>query len=144
MSGRVFFDTNVLVYAYSSDDLVKRQAALALGSIPDRWLSTQVLIELVNVFSRKLKISWPDVQIALIEVIDDHAIHTSTPATVAHATRLAKSVLCLSRGLNLGLAATGRNKMDKSVGPVEPVLHEHPLPVLRPLWTFPLGLQSLY
>ncbi len=89
MNGRVFFDTNVLVYAYSSDDLVKRQVALTLGSIPDRWLSTQVLIEFVNVFSRKLKTSWPNIQIALIEIINDNSIHTTNADTIAHATRLA-------------------------------------------------------
>lgn len=89
MSGRVFFDTNVLVYAYSSDDLVKRQVALTLGSIPDRWLSTQVLIEFANVFSRKLKTSWPDIQIALIEIINDNSVHTTSADTIAHATRLA-------------------------------------------------------
>lgn len=90
MSGRVFFDTNVLVYAYSNDDPAKRQVALALGTAPDRWLSTQVLIEFANVFSRKLKTSWPDVQIALLELATNNSIHQTTPATIAHATRLAQ------------------------------------------------------
>ncbi|TDN40148.1 PIN domain-containing protein [Hymenobacter sp. UV11] len=90
MSGRVFFDTNVLVYAYSNDNQLKRQAALVLGTMPDRWLSTQVLIELVNVFSRKLKTSWPDIQLTLIELTNNHSIHHTTESTIAHATRLAQ------------------------------------------------------
>lgn len=89
MSGRIFFDTNVLVYAYSSDDLVKKQTALLLGISPDRWLSTQVLIEFVNVFTRKLIVSWPDVQTSLIELTNTHSIHSTTPTTIAQATRIA-------------------------------------------------------
>lgn len=89
MSGRIFFDTNVLVYAYSNDDPTKKQVALALGTVPDRWLSTQVLIEFVNVFTRKLKVSWPDVQTSLIELVGNNSVHSTTPATIAHATRLA-------------------------------------------------------
>lgn len=90
MSGQVFFDTNVLVYAYSSDDAAKRQVALTLGSAPDRWLCTQVLIEFTNVLSRKLKTPWPDVQIALLELTSNNFVHQTTPATIAHATRLAQ------------------------------------------------------
>lgn len=90
MSGRVFFDTNVLVYAYSNDNPIKRQVALTLGSVPDRWLSTQVLIEFANVFSRKLKTPWPDVQIALLELTSNNGVYQTTPATITHATRLAQ------------------------------------------------------
>lgn len=90
MSGRIFFDTNVLVYAYSNDDAAKRQVAQALGVAPDRWLSTQVLIEFANVFSRKLKTPWPDVQIALLELASNNSVHQTTPTTITHATRLAQ------------------------------------------------------
>lgn len=89
MSGRVFFDTNVLVYAYSSSDAAKRQVALTLGIAPDRWISTQVLIEFTNVLARKLKISWPDIQLSLVELTNNNSVQTTTPATIAYATRLA-------------------------------------------------------
>jgi len=90
MSGRVFFDTNVLVYAYSSSDAAKRQVALTLGITPDRWISTQVLIEFTNVLARKLKTSWPDIQLSLIELTNNNSVQTTSPATIAHATRLAQ------------------------------------------------------
>ncbi len=90
MSGRIFFDTNVLVYAYSNDDTIKRQVALTLGTTSDRWLSTQVLIEFANVFSRKLKTPWPDVQLALLELTSNNSVHQTTPATIVFATRLAQ------------------------------------------------------
>ena len=90
MSDSVFFDTNVLVYAYSNDDLVKKATALVLGAIPDRWLSTQVLIEFVNVLTRKLKTGWPDAQTAVLEVTQNHNVHQTSPDTILAATRLAQ------------------------------------------------------
>ncbi len=35
MSGRVFLDTTVLVYAYSNDDLVKKAQALLTLQMPN-------------------------------------------------------------------------------------------------------------
>lgn len=90
MSGRIFLDTNVLVYAYSNDDLVKKAQAMLIMQTPDSWLSTQTLIEFVNVYTRKLKAPWPIVEAALHELGRDFAVYQTTPATIAHATRLAQ------------------------------------------------------
>ena len=49
-----------------------------------------MLIEFANVYHRKLKIAWPDVAIALDELRQDFNIYQTTPATIAHATRLAQ------------------------------------------------------
>ncbi len=89
MSGRIFLDTNILVYAYSEDDLVKRGQALAINSQPDRWLSTQVLVEFANVFHRKLRVPWPDVQVALLEISTGFDIHTNTAGTILKASHYA-------------------------------------------------------
>lgn len=89
MSARIFLDTNVLIYAYSNDDLLKKAQALVAMQSPDTWLSTQTLIEFANVYSRKLKTPWPAVEIALAELSRDFAVYQTTPATIAHATRLA-------------------------------------------------------
>ena len=89
MSGSTFIDTNVLVYAYSSDDLLKKAQALLALQAADAWLSTQVLIEFANVCVRKLKVAWPGVEAALTELAAEFRIHSTTPTTVVKATQLA-------------------------------------------------------
>ena len=63
MSGEVFLDTNILVYATATDD--RRSAAarslLAKGGV----ISVQVLNEFANVARRKLQRPWPEVKEAL-------------------------------------------------------------------------------
>lgn len=59
----VFLDTNILVYTLADGDprQVIAEALLAQGFV----LSVQVLNEFVNVARRKLKLSWPDIAMAL-------------------------------------------------------------------------------
>jgi predicted nucleic acid-binding protein len=63
MSDRVFFDTNVLVYAIGQQDArtPTAEALLARGGL----ISVQVLNELAAVAHRKLRMSWPDITEAL-------------------------------------------------------------------------------
>jgi predicted nucleic acid-binding protein len=89
MSARIFLDTNVLIYAYASYEPVKQAQALVLFKTPDVWLSTQVLIEFANVYHRKLKTAWPDVETALNELTQDFNVYKTSSATIAHATQLA-------------------------------------------------------
>jgi len=55
---KVFFDTNVLVYAVTEDDARSSQAEalLAAGGV----ISMQILNEFASVARRKLSMSWPD------------------------------------------------------------------------------------
>jgi predicted nucleic acid-binding protein len=66
MSGKAFFDTNVLVYAVGQKD--KRtetaEALLAGGGV----ISVQVLNELANVSRRKLGMSWEEIDEALAAI----------------------------------------------------------------------------
>jgi predicted nucleic acid-binding protein len=58
MTGRVFFDTNVLVYGFDEDEPLKRAAAAArLRNTPleQQVFSTQVLQEFYNTVTRKLR-----------------------------------------------------------------------------------------
>lgn len=63
---RVFFDTNILLYA-AGDDPVRSETARSLlragGAI-----SVQVLNEFVAVARRKLRLAWPDISEALSAV----------------------------------------------------------------------------
>ncbi len=59
---RAFFDTNVLVYATTSD-AKKQQATACLAG--GGFASVQVLNEFVHVARRKLRHDWPQIEFAL-------------------------------------------------------------------------------
>ena len=69
MKDRVFFDTNILIYLYSEDELVKRNVILKLIPEYQIIISTQVINELSHVFNRKFNISWAEIKKIKEEVI---------------------------------------------------------------------------
>ena len=89
MSGRPFLDSNVLVYAVSTDDPRHTTAAglVAAGGI----LSTQVLNEFANVARSKLKWPWPDVRAAssAFQAVSAGFVPLGIPAH-EHALRIAE------------------------------------------------------
>lgn len=66
MSGKAFFDTNVLIYAIAQNDPrgPRAEALLANGGL----VGVQVLNEFVSVARRKLRMSWKDVAEALVAI----------------------------------------------------------------------------
>jgi predicted nucleic acid-binding protein len=68
MNGKPFFDTNILVYAFASNDRRsdRAEALLAAGGV----ISIQVLNEFVNVSRRKLAREWPEIDAALAVLRD--------------------------------------------------------------------------
>jgi predicted nucleic acid-binding protein len=69
ISGKLqFLDTNILVYAYSEDDLEKREVARNLMSSGEVVISTQVLQEFANISHRKLKVNWEEIQATIEEL----------------------------------------------------------------------------
>jgi predicted nucleic acid-binding protein len=63
MSGRVFFDTSVLIYAVSSGDSRAAIAERLLAS--GGHISVQVLNEFGAVARRKRRMSWPEITEAI-------------------------------------------------------------------------------
>ena len=63
MSGKVFFDTSVLIYAITGDDARSAQAENLLAAGGN--LSVQVLNEFAAVARRKLNMSWKEISEAL-------------------------------------------------------------------------------
>jgi len=53
MTGKAFIDTNILIYAYSSTDMLKKEKSLNILRSENLTMSTQVLNEFVWVMSRK-------------------------------------------------------------------------------------------
>jgi predicted nucleic acid-binding protein len=82
-----FLDTNVLVYANSSDPRFNRAVeVLGEGGI----VSTQVVIEFVNVMAGKSRKSWPEIESALHDVLALlDPVQVLTMDTLAHARELA-------------------------------------------------------
>jgi predicted nucleic acid-binding protein len=69
MVDKNFIDTNILIYAFSSDELNKKDIASGLignSSI----ISKQVVNELCNIFLKKFKLSPNDVENAILELDD--------------------------------------------------------------------------
>lgn len=65
MSGKAFFDTNVLLYSVSDDPRAERAETLLAGG---GMISVQVLNEFAAVAHRKMKMPWADVIEALAAI----------------------------------------------------------------------------
>jgi predicted nucleic acid-binding protein len=66
VSAGIFLDTNILIYAFSSDDprSLPAEELLAAGGT----ISVQVINEFTNVMRRKLGRTWPDIEAAIAVV----------------------------------------------------------------------------
>ena len=89
MSGKIFLDTNIVVYLYSGDEPAKQTAALALIK-QNPVISTQVLSELANTMSRKFALPYDVVAKAVAEVRDACTVIAVTADTIVQALSLAK------------------------------------------------------
>jgi predicted nucleic acid-binding protein len=61
---RAFFDTNIVLYSFLTDDVAKAERALSkigIGGV----MSVQVLNEIIAVLRRRKKWAWADVEIAI-------------------------------------------------------------------------------
>ena len=62
---KAFFDTNILVYAFSTDPRRDRAAdVIVLGGA----INMQVLNEFTNVMHKKQKLAWPIIELAIASV----------------------------------------------------------------------------
>jgi predicted nucleic acid-binding protein len=95
MSDRVFFDSNVLIYAMVSGDSRREQAQqlLAQGGV----ISVQVLNEFVAVARRKMRIPWE----TLIEALD--AIRILFPSPVAITVDTHETALEIAQQYGFGI-----------------------------------------
>ena len=83
MKDKAFFDTNILIYLYSSDDTDKRDIVIKYLKNTNAVISTQVINELCNVLLKKVGLSTHDVELILgniatfITIIDVNMNHIS-------------------------------------------------------------------
>jgi len=79
-----FVDSNVLIYAYSSNEAKKRTIALELLS-RNVIFSTQVVNELVWVLSRKFQVKYPELLSIVKYLSNNFEILTISPLTIERA-----------------------------------------------------------
>lgn len=89
MSDRIFLDSNILVYAYSDSEPEKRIIARKLVSENQTFISTQVLQELVNVLTKKFKISYAVAITAVQEYSKNSNLYINTETTIIKACTIA-------------------------------------------------------
>jgi predicted nucleic acid-binding protein len=70
MKDRAFLDTNILIYAYSYDEVMKRRKVLDIFKKYDCYTSTQNLNEFSNVCLKKLSMPVSLIQNAIDEIKD--------------------------------------------------------------------------
>ena len=83
-----FVDTNILVYAFSEQDIAKREIARTLAETNGAWVSTQVLAELANVLTRRFKIPANEVRERVLSISGVCEVVTVTPSIVLDALRV--------------------------------------------------------
>jgi predicted nucleic acid-binding protein len=95
MTGRAFFDTNVLIYALAQNDArgARAEALLASGGM----VSVQILNEFVSVARRKMQMPWKDV----VEALD--AIRILCPSPVPLTISTHESALKIAENHSYGI-----------------------------------------
>ena len=89
MNVRAFLDTNVLIYAQSTTDVVKREIVRSLPVEHGVVLSTQVLSECANVFTRKQRLSAEEARQRLLLIAQGCEVLPVTREIVFDALRVA-------------------------------------------------------
>ncbi|HVW98836.1 MAG TPA: PIN domain-containing protein [Candidatus Babeliaceae bacterium] len=93
MSDRVFFDSNILIYAYSIDEPKKRQLVInLLNQYGKIIISTQTINEFIQVTTRKKMLSFQDVDkivselyyFFIVEAISQPIIHKAITLARKH------------------------------------------------------------
>lgn len=89
MNDKVFFDTNVLVYAYSNTEPDKQAIARNLIAESVSYVSTQVLKELTNTLTKKFHNSWQEAKNAVLESSKNNLLYTNEIQTILNACDIA-------------------------------------------------------
>lgn len=88
---KVFFDSNVVLYLYSSDEILKRNRVLTLIDEFDTvYMSSQVLFEFCYVMVRKLKRHHGEIQEALEELRQSFEFFSIDQDILKHALDIAQ------------------------------------------------------
>jgi predicted nucleic acid-binding protein len=87
---KVFVDTNLWIYSYSSDELKKHDRAREIIDQNNVVISTQVLNEFSNVLNKKFKSPWLAVEMAIAEITASSSVVLVTTDTIQAAIAIAE------------------------------------------------------
>jgi predicted nucleic acid-binding protein len=90
MKDNLFLDSNILVYAYSSSEPVKKAVAEELINKDLVFMSTQVIQEFTNIITRKFNYSYNKAIEAINECCQNINVHTNTTDTILQACSIAE------------------------------------------------------
>ena len=90
MNDKVFLDTNILIYSYTSTEPDKQAKARVIANLPSAIISTQVLKEFANIVHRKFELDWTSIHAALTEIEGNFNIHLNTSTTIKKACHIAQ------------------------------------------------------
>ncbi|MDR3283769.1 MAG: PIN domain-containing protein [Treponema sp.] len=85
---RAFFDTNLIVYAYSDDDLYKKRRTISVMNDSYCVVSTQVLNEFCNVCIKKQHKTETEIVLSIGEIQATCDLFIVDADTVAHALEI--------------------------------------------------------
>ena len=89
MNGKIFLDTNIIIYSYSANELSKTKIAQKVISSNITLISTQVLKELSNILTKKYNKNWTEVGIVIEEVCNNAQLYINTKSTIKLACQVA-------------------------------------------------------
>lgn len=89
MSDKVFLDTNIIIYSYSSTEPEKQAVASRLIAEENSYISTQVLTELCNTITKKLKQPYSVAASAVSECCKNNNLFVNDQYTIEEATKIA-------------------------------------------------------
>lgn len=90
MSAEVFLDTNIVIYAYSAQEVNKFESANRLIDAGTAVISIQVLNELTATLARKFGVAWPQIGAVIAELVQRCAVAPLSVSTVQSAIQLAE------------------------------------------------------
>jgi predicted nucleic acid-binding protein len=90
MKDKVFLDTNILVYSYSSTEKDKQIIARKLIAESNSYISTQVIQEFLNTLTKKFGITWDIAKNAAGESIQNNSLFVNNEKTIIQACELAQ------------------------------------------------------
>ncbi len=91
MPDKVFLDSNVLIYAYSSDDSKKRERVeKLLNNHRVIIISTQTVNEFINVMTKKKKMTYQQVSLVLTEILINFSVEIIDKVIIRKALEIAE------------------------------------------------------
>lgn len=90
MNDKIFLDSNVIIYCYTSTEPAKQSIAINLANGEEVYVSTQVLQETANILRKKFGKSWLEILAVVEEICLNFQVHQNNELTVRDALRIAE------------------------------------------------------